>query len=84
MLWRLNRVAPLIADPPPANSTTMHSRIGFKVRLSYLNQPGYFLWSGKTALTFEIMHSVKKLDIWAGFVENVLIKSFIQPMFKKY
>ena len=51
---KLDGVAPLIAYPPPANSSTMHIRVVFQYRnLCLANQ--YIWWSGKTAVTVEPM-----------------------------
>ena len=49
---KLDRVAPLIGDPPPANSTTMHSRV---VCQDWNLCLGEQTWSGNIALTCEPM-----------------------------
>ena len=57
---KLGGVDSLIADPPPANCTTMH---GWLVRQDInlcLDWSSLFAWSGNTAVTFEpVVHFLK-------------------------
>ena len=39
---KLDGVAPLIADPPPANSTNMHSRVACQYRNLGFGKPAYY------------------------------------------
>ena len=53
LLTKTRRVALLILDPPPDNSTTMHSMLARKDKISW--RYSLFAWSGKIAVTFEQM-----------------------------
>ena len=55
----LDGVAPLIVDPPPANSTTMHSRLVRHVGHLCFDQNTLFARSGKMAVTFKPMMHFK-------------------------
>ena len=56
--WPRGVVAPLITDPPPANSTTMHSRLVCQDKNGYLVCTAY-LTGPKKAIAFEPIMTFK-------------------------
>ena len=80
---QLDRVAPLIADSPPANSTTMHSKLVPKNINLYLGKPAYLLGLAKTPYIlcrWCNLKSIRTYNVLISFIGrflNIFMKEFL-------